>query len=223
MSQPPLPGDPTVQQSAQPQPPTSAPQRPNTVLVVMLVVVSMSLLFVLLYFLFLRDSSDGAASGVTTTTTTTVPDATTTVPGATTTPVATTVPAAPQATAAPAPPPTGPGQPCGPPGPPGPSPSQNFPVAVNIPAFPTFDSEMQELRAGDTISLLLIDVGTGTDPFLEIYDPCGNFITANDDISPSDLSAALTVVVNDFGFYEIRMTSVGGAPGGQGQLTITVN
>ena len=93
MTQPPLPGDPTMQH----QPP--ARQGSNTVLVATLVAVSMTLLFVLLSFLFLRDSSGDAASDVTATTTTIVLGTPTTVPGTTTTPVATTAAPAPQTTA----------------------------------------------------------------------------------------------------------------------------
>jgi molecular chaperone DnaK len=137
-------------------------------------------------------------------------------------PVATAAPV-PQTTAAPAPPPTGPGVPCGPPGPSGPSPFQNFAVNVNIPASPSLNSDLIELRDGDTISVSLVDLGGGTDPVLELFDPCGYSIAYNDDVSGASDDAGLTVVVNDFGDYTIAFQSFPGAPAGQGQLGITVN
>jgi hypothetical protein len=96
-------------------------------------------------------------------------------------------------------------------------------VNVNIPASPSLNSDLIELRDGDTISVSLVDLGGGTDPVLELFDPCGYSIAYNDDVSGASDDAGLTVVVNDFGDYTIAFQSFPGAPAGQGQLGITVN
>ena len=158
--------------------------------------------------------------------TTAAPVATTAAPAPQTTaaPVATTAAPAPQTTAAPAPPPTGPAPPCGPPGPPGPSPSyysyEPVSLAIGVPSW--WSRRSVELRAGDKLYVGLYDRSGGmTDPELYIYDPCGNQIGNNDDASHVTYDAGLTVVVSDYGFYDIDYSSRTGA--GDADLEIIVN
>jgi hypothetical protein len=78
-----------------------------------------------------------------------------------------------------------------------------------------------DLMAGDHIRIDVWDDGDGTDPYAGLWDPFGNFVIENDDVSPGDLAAGFDVTVSATGTYELLIGSIGGS--GTVEVSIIIN